>query len=69
MPSLVCFPKEVAVSKQMTWVTAVREYLTLPGEGAAAILKEMKALTPKDKEDLKKDFAAIGVEITAPAQS
>lgn len=51
------------MTKQMTFATAVKEHLMLPGEGAGQIIQEMKKLTDQDKEDLKAEFLKIGVEI------
>lgn len=49
--------------EQLTLMIAIRKHLMLPGEGIAEIKKSMESLTPQDKLDLTRDFAAIGVEI------
>lgn len=53
---------------KMTFTKACLTYFgRLPGQTAIDFGREIKALTPKDREDLKKDFAAIGVEIDSEA--
>ena len=54
--------------KKMTFVAALRDYFGyLPNQGASDFLKELKALTPKDKEDYKAMLATVGYEIVASA--
>lgn len=53
--------------EQMSFVAAVRKYLTIDGEQFTQIAAEMRKLTPQDRIDLTADFAKIGVEITKTA--
>lgn len=55
--------------KQMSLVIAIKNYLGLPNEHEhpSLLIPQIKALTPKDKEDLKAEFLKIGVEIVIPA--
>ena len=53
--------------EQMTFATAVKKYLTLPTEGAADIMRQVKSLTEKDREELTEHFRAVGVEIVKAA--
>lgn len=41
---------------QMTLAQAIRKHLSLNGEGAAAILAGIRALTPRDRADLVEAF-------------
>ena len=49
--------------RQLTLLQAIREFLMLPGETLKA--GDFRALTPDDKEGLKRDFAAMDIEIVA----
>jgi hypothetical protein len=51
--------------EQMTFTKAVSEHFgKKPNQTAAEFMQEIRALTPEDREALKKEFAKIGVEIT-----
>lgn len=51
--------------KRMTLTAAIRDYFGPRGEGQSASewLVEIKALTPKDRDDLKVMLAGVGYEI------
>jgi hypothetical protein len=55
--------------EQMTLLSAVRQFLTLPGETSAQLRDQWKQFTDKDKADLAAWFplADPPVEIVAPA--
>jgi hypothetical protein len=52
--------------EKMTLVKACQSFLTLPGEQLK--LEDYKKLTPTDKADLTRHFAAIGID-TTPAST
>jgi len=47
--------------KEMAFASAMRDFFGfLPGQGIPAFMQELKALTPKDKEDLIKGLETQG---------
>ena len=52
------------MSKQMTFVAAMKDYFGyLPNTAAADFLKELKALTPEDKAEFRHLLSTVGYEI------
>lgn len=50
--------------EQKTFLRACKDHFGYrPGEDLKAFGAELKQLTPKDREDLKAEFAKIGIEI------
>lgn len=51
--------------EQMTLITAIRKHIgMLPGQGLQDFAADVRRLTPEDREWFKREFVAIGVEIT-----
>jgi hypothetical protein len=48
---------------------AIRKYLALPGEGAMGIMKQIRELTDKDKDDLVGYFNAQGIAVERTAKT
>lgn len=50
--------------KSMGFMAACKHYFGLkPGQGLSDFMKEVKELTPKDREDLKALFPSVGYSI------
>lgn len=50
--------------EKMSFTKAIASYFgKQPNQTAGDFLKEIKALTPKDREDLTRDFRTVGIEI------
>lgn len=49
--------------EQMTLAQAVKKTFFPPDVKAVEVIKEMKALTPQDKEDFKNEFLKVGIQI------
>lgn len=52
------------MSSKTSLPKALREYFEIEG---SALIKEFKALTPKDKDDFVAMFAEIGIEVERTA--
>ena len=52
-------------SQTKTLTVAIQQFLLLPGEPLSKVREMYKELSAQDRDDLKREFAAIGVEITS----
>lgn len=53
-------------TKYMSFIAACKDYFGMKeGQTLSDFMTEIKALTTQDREDLKKEFARIGYQISA----
>lgn len=53
---------------QKTWVSAMKDYFGLNGKSVTDFMKEIKALTYKDRLDFHAMLSAAGINCTPPTE-
>lgn len=57
----------MASNDSMSLPMAIRKHLSLPGETASDLMKQIRELSDKDKDDLVRYFGEQGIEVTRTA--